>query len=233
MMPNAQGNTTVPLGALQTTTLTDLDVNGKQVSETLPGLASICANQTYYPNNCSGDPNGQCGCVPSDFTAILANDPLLKFTPTENPLSADKSGAAACANPTAADSCRYVAVMNPQTDIQEVETLQGPAAPGDNNPANTFTLTDTNTSTTTYSESNETKVGYTWKINLLGSSWEWGNTFTWSDSESTGKINGVTDTITVTLNSSTVGCDESILLFEDTVYHTFVFQQPTGNNTCP
>jgi hypothetical protein len=34
------------------------------------------------------------------------------------------------------------------------------------------------------------------------------------------------------LKSSTTACDENVSLYEDTVYHTFAFQVPTGNTAC-
>ena len=228
MLPNAQGNTTVPLSILE-----------QQIigGETLPGLANICANKSFYPNSCSADPNGQCGCVPSDFTPILALDPLLNFGPTDNPLTADTSGASACANPTSADKCRYVPVPSgPGSPNQETELLEGPQQPGGNIPVNSFTQSDANQTTQTFSESQGQITGYSVSVQGgfgLSFGFRSATQFTWTNSESTGAINGSANSMSVTLSSSTVGCSQDIPIFEDTVFHTFVFQQPSGNSSCP
>jgi len=223
MSANASGDTTVPLEAL---------VPQVVDSQTLPGLAVICANHSYYPNSCTQA--NQCGCVPSDFATILAQDPLLDYTSTESPLNADTSGATACASPTASDKCRYVPVpSSPGSSEQETQLLCGPQTPGGNDCVNTFTQSDSNTTTQTLSETDSLTVGYSWGISLFGSGMSSATQFTWTSSESTGAINGSANSMTVTLSSGTLDCYQEIPIFEDTIYHTFVFQQPAGNTSCP
>jgi hypothetical protein len=231
MMPNAKGLTTVDIEDLEPYTTPD--------NEVLPGLAGICANQAYYPAHCSEDPNGQCGCTPNDFTAILAQDPVLSYGPTESPLNADTSGAAACgpcASSTA--SCRYVAVPSGLNScLPLVETLKGPANPGGVIPQNPFTATDQNSTTTTLSEMQSLTVSSSQDQQFMpfgtGVSLRETNTWTWTDSESFGKINMNAHSMSVNFASGTVACDQEVGVFEDTRYHTFVFQQPPGDTSCP
>jgi hypothetical protein len=229
MMANAQGQTTVPLAALVPQV-----VDGQHV----PGVGNICANNTAYQNNTCTFAN-QCGCVPSDFAPILAQDPLLHFASTDNPLNADTSGAAACTNPSSSAQCRYVPVMVANgSSTQVTELLAGPQSVGGNIPVNTFTQTDSTQTTQTLSQSASNSVGISRTFNLgTGFGLSFGlavaNTWTWTNNESTGAINGTSNSMTVTLSSSTVGCFQEIPVFEDTVFHTFVFQQPAGNPSCP
>jgi len=223
MSANGSGATTVPLEALVPQV-----VDG----QTLPGLAVICANHSYYPNSCTQA--NQCGCVPNDFKTILAQDPLLNYTSTEPILNADTSGATACASPTPSDKCRYVPVpSSPGSSEQETQLLCGPQTPGGNDCVNTFTQTDSNTITQTLSEADSYSVGYSWGVSLFGSGMSSATQFTYTNSESTGAINGSANSMTVTLSSTTLDCYQEIPIFEDTVYHTFVFQQPAGNTSCP
>ncbi len=228
MEANSNGVTTVPGAILGPQD----DSSGKP---TLPGLALICASHAAYPNCTTAN---QCGCVAKDFAPILALDPLLKYTTTESPLNADTSGATACANPTPSDKCRYVPVPNtPGGSQQEVETLQGPECQGCDFINNTFTQTDTDTTTQTLSESSTQTVMYSWKVDLFdeegGPTITSANQFMWTEMESTGKINGTANSLAVTLSSATVDCSQDVPVFEDTVFHTFVFQQPANNTSCP
>jgi hypothetical protein len=228
MEANSKGVTTVP-GAI----LGPQDHSSG--NPTLPGLAPICANHSAYPSCTTAN---QCGCVASDFAPILALDPLLKYTTTESPLNADTSGATACANPTASDKCRYVPVPStPGGSLQEVEIMQGPECVGCDFINNTFMQTDQDTTTQTLSESSSQTVGYSWKVDLFdeegGPTLTSAKQFTWTEMESTGKINGTANSLTVTLSSTTVDCSQEIPIFEDTVFHTFVFQQPANNTSCP
>jgi hypothetical protein len=220
LMANAQGNTSVQIQTLEPQTI-NVEVNGVELPETLPGLARICANQTYYPNNCSLDPKGQCGCVPSDFKNILAADLLLGFSNSESPLNANTT-----ANPN-----RFVLIGN--------ALLEGPAEKGGTTPVDSVSLSDAEQVAETYTQSLAYSVGYSWDANWeisgngpsLTSTSQW----TWTNTESIGEVNGTAHTMIGNLSSVTVACDENVTYFEDTLFHTYVFQQPTmaENSSCP
>jgi len=76
-------------------------------------------------------------------------------------------------------------------------------------------------------------VSYSWKVDAGVASWAAGNSFKWTDSESSGPINGYANSMSDTLESSTVDCVEQIPIFYDTVYHTFVFSSPQGIAVVP
>jgi len=228
MLPNAQGVTTVPVEALKTWQAPD--------GEVIPGLAVACANPIYYPNSCTQQ--NQCGCVPNDFVPILNQNPLLNYTTTQNPMSVDTSGISACTNPSATAKCRYIPVpVAPGSRTQLTQLLCGPQSPGGNNCGNNFTQTDSTDTTETLSESLSTTVGFAvekaFKFSGTGISFRNEKTWTWTNSESAGEINGTAHSMSVTLSSSTLDCYQAIPVFEDTVYHTFVFQQPQGDSSCP
>jgi hypothetical protein len=228
MVANSSGVTTVPVEILQPQV-----VDG----QTLPGLANICAKPTYYPSSCTLA--NQCGCVPSDFTPVLNQDPLLNFTATESPLNANTSSAALCTNPAPTASCRYVPIMTVNNGTtQVVELLSGPDDVGGNTPINTFAQTDSTQTTQTYTQTDVYTVGYSWDVawklpSGTGLDFKSATLFTWTNTESAGEINGSAHQMSVSLSSSTVGCSEYIPIFEDTVYHTFVFQGQVGDSSCP
>jgi hypothetical protein len=226
MEANAQGVTTVPLAALTP------QYDSATGAYDLPGLANVCAKPIYYPNQCTEA--NQCGCVPSDFTTILNEDPLLHYTTTESPLNADVSGVTVCSNPTSNNNCRYVPVPEALgSTVQATTLLSGPSQVGGNIPNNTYTQTDATQTTKSFNTMSSSTVSATWYVGPAFSRVADTVTFTWSDSQSVGTINGRSNQMSENLSSSTVGCYEQIPVFEDTIYHTFVFQQPTGNNSCP
>jgi hypothetical protein len=239
MEANAAGVTTVPATWLNQQT-------DPATGALTPGLAAICKNlitTEYSAGKCTlAD---QCGCAPADFAPILTLDPLLysngtskpisPYAGTADPLLADVSGASVCGTiPTPADSnCRYVPVpSSPGSTLQEVETLPGPDCAGCNNSPNAFSQLENTQTTQTLGGSTGESVGASIhaETGAFGFSFGWTetNTLTWTQSQSIGTASGTGVTLAVSLNSGTVGCGQDIPVYEDTEYHTFLFQQPTG-----
>lgn len=173
---------------------------------TLPGLANICAHP--LPTAQCTQANA-CGCVASDFTAILANDPLI--------------GTAQTTQPSQVDLNRYIFINS--------ALLEGPECTGCDPVQNTIAVSDSSLNSTTESSSVSYSVGYsvggTIGISVFGTGGKLQitdtNTFTWTNSESYGSSNGTAHSATVTLGSSSVDCSEIIDVYEDTAYHTFAF----------
>lgn len=207
----------------------------------LPGLASICANlntSEYNSNNCQ--PSDQCGCKPSDFSTILAQDPLLTYGPTDNPLNADTSGSGTCGqlpSPPQSARCRYLPLAD-QYGYPQTTSLQGPSCQTCDMPINGGNFSDQYLTAQEYSEGNEYDVSESWALNSpftsqgLLSSWGDGTYWKWSNTESSGKINGYANTMKYTIETSTVNCNETVGVFYDTVYHTYVFQDLGDNGLC-
>jgi hypothetical protein len=174
---------------------------------TLPGLANICANPLPPPNCTQAN---ACGCVPNDFAAIVAEDPLI--------------GTSQMTPPTSIDPNRFVLV--------NFQTLEGPAQPGGGAVKNTFSESDSTLASHTNTATQSTTVGYIngFQVGAPGFSVRYQNTttFTWTDMESYGMSNGTAHTAMVTLGSSNVGCFEDIDIYEDTVYHTYAFALPSS-----
>jgi hypothetical protein len=215
MKANASGVTTVPAAILNAQTVS---VAGETGSQTLPGLGSICASHPYYPTSCTLA--NQCGCVPADFAGILAADPLFTFANTESPLNANTSS-----NPE-----RFV-------EVTGAELLAGPEQKGGNNPINSFTESDSTETAETWTYSLQYTVGYSWEVSWQvednGPKLASATQFQWTNTDSVGESNGSAHEEAVSLSSNTVGCYEDVSIFEDTVFHTFAFQQPAGNTSCP
>jgi hypothetical protein len=109
---------------------------------------------------------------------------------------------------------------------------------GGNGPVNMFTQSDMTQTAVTLGENQGYSVGFSWDVHG-GAVPGWSvdlrsqSTFTWTSGQSVGETNGSAHTMNVNLATSTVDCDEQIYIFEDTLFHTYVFQQPSGNNSCP
>jgi len=242
MKANAQGNSTVPPAYL----------NPQQIASstggaptTVPGLAAICSHldvTAYNAGQCTLA--GQCGCTPSDFAPIVAEDllasgyqgnPASPYPGTYSPLLLDASGASACGLPSTGTDCRYVPVPATQggTTIEYVP-LQGPQTGGSGSVVcNSFSQSDATQTTKTFSTAHSYSVGATVKAGSPVFSFSVANTLQWSDTEGVGKINGTNNATNVSLCSATTSCHENINVYEDTVYHTYVFQEPSNNSSCP
>ena len=227
MRDNGSGATSVSLPLLQR------QFDSATNAYDLAGLAAVCKDQSQYVNNCPS--GGQCGCVPSDFAGILATDPLVNTSTATSPLAVDTSGAQTCSNPSAGNQCRYVPV--PATTggaVQADESLEGPQCNGCNRTVNGYTQTDSTSTSKTFSEATSTSVTFTYSVGFpLISSFAKGNSWTWADQESAGATNGSSNAIGYSLSSSTTYCSTEVLVFEDTVFHTFVTQLAPGNTSCP
>jgi hypothetical protein len=238
MQPNSSGLTSITAAHLNK----QYDRNTN--AYTLPGVANVCASLhgstaiskyvTEYANN-SCSLADQCGCTPKDLAPIVAQDLFLNATPSRNgttatsPYNFDSSGTL-CSSPNASDNCRYVPVACSTASCN----LAGPSEPGGNRPVNSFTQTDSSQTTLTFSESSSESLGYTLRAGLgTGPSVQSTTTWTWTDTQSLGEINGQANSLAFSLSSNTVGCSQDILVFEDTVFHTFVLQQAPNDSSCP
>jgi hypothetical protein len=238
------GVTTVPVGYLIPQAIAGEDGTNSY----MPGLAAICKNQTLYQEQlASADPatptactqTNQCGCVPSDFVGILQTDPLLNYNGTTlaaspyngtvDPLTLDPSGISVCGEnpvPTTA-SCRYQIVpITTGSTTTLFEPLSGDTYP-------TVTVTDATSTTETTGHIDTHSVGLSFGGGVLVASLVTKDTWTWTDGESWGKIDGTANSMSVTLKTSNADCVENVNIYEDTEFHTFAFQVPTGITTCP
>ena len=177
-----------------------------QPGVTLPGLANICAHP-LPPSQCTQA--NACGCVPSDFTAILAADPLI--------------GVSELTPPSQVDASRFVLVNS--------NILEGPAQAGGGPLLNSFTESDSNLTSTTETEMQSTSTSYStgsginipflFTVTITDTS-----TFTMTNTESQGTQNGSAHQASVTFGSDKVGCFEHVDIYEDTAFHTFAFALP-------
>jgi len=205
----------VNVAGLQNPSMIPLETLLPQTPEpgvTLPGLANICLHH-LPPSECTQQ--NACGCVPSDFTAILAADPLIGKSETTPPSQIGTN--------------RYT--------LLTFEPLEGPQQQGAEPVRITYNITDSNVTSETFTQTTSETDSYTTTsgINIpFLFSFSMSNTdfFTWTNSQSEGGSSGTAHTATVTLGSSNVDCMVDVDIYEDTVYHTFAFayaQTPPTN----
>lgn len=175
----------------------------------LPGLANICANPVPA---CTTAP---CGCVTSDFAGILASDPLISISLQNT-------------QPDQVAPNRYVFVNS--------QILEGPQCAGCDPLTLSFTESDSQSTSQTLTQTSSYTVGYTrtsgFSLFGAGLTLAHTNSFSWSNSMSTGTANGTSHTASVTLGSTSVGCNETINIYEDTVYHTFALAPAVVSSLC-
>ena len=239
MMPNSSGNTSVKIGFLNPQQIPN------STTEKMPGLALICKNVNLTEYNSTNGCNfqDQCGCTPADFAQIVAQDALLNYNTSNftssplpgsgDPLSADASGAAACNQsnplptypniPTNLD-CRYVII--PET--------QGSTNPYLTQLSSSVQTPTVQTISDSYILTSGSSNSYTTGIVVIGSSLAGSlkvtNQWTWQNFENTGKVSGGFNQTDILLKTYTEGCNEEVYLYEDTLYHTVVFQTPEDNS---
>ena len=183
----------------------------------------------------------QCGCTPADFATIMEQNPLLGYNPntyttspdsgTAAPLAYDSSGEVACGYDQPAG---YRKFLRARTAAMSSFLKPGPTF--------RFRCSSTALSQRPYQQSDSTTTSFTTTANQsynIGLSYTAGPlvaslknqyTWTWADSQGIGTSTGGTNTMSVTLNTWNANCQEEVNLYEDTLYHTYVFQAP---NSCP
>ena len=128
------------------------------------------------------------------------------------------------------DSKRYIRLTSRNSPL----SLDGPDNPGDVVVSHGFNVTDGYTNSTQSWETWATASGATYNFALIGGMATLAShQLTWSDKTSFQTSNGHQQSATVTLTSSTVGFHDLIDVYEDTLYHTFLFASETDGNGIP
>jgi hypothetical protein len=170
----------------------------------------------------------------------MEQNPLLGYNPntyttspdsgTAAPLAYDSSGEVACGYDQPAgyqipsgSNCRYVIVPQAGTNVPFPLQLNGAQS-------ETYQQSDSTTTSFTTTANQSYNIGLSYTAGPLVASLKNQYTWTWADSQGIGTSTGGTNTMSVTLNTWNANCQEEVNLYEDTLYHTYVFQAP---NSCP
>jgi hypothetical protein len=205
----------VSVAALKTPSLIPLDLLEPFTADgvTYPGLSNVCVHP-LPPSECTQA--NACGCVPSDFAQILATDPLTSLTSDQSPVQID--------------SKRFFP-LNPSPE--PIPFLEGPTTPKGVDTTETFTLMDSQQQAKQQTETTQYSTAFTYTNGIGGDSdplapVDWTlkfsvtDTFTWQQTVSLTNTSGTSHQMSLTLGSSTYGCNEAIDIYEDYDYHTFI-----------
>jgi hypothetical protein len=224
-------NINVTVAALQNpTTLLPSELVSRTNSDgnVVPGLLSLCANRIAESQCTSAAAQSNaCGCTAADFTSLVQQDPF--FDPAiSNPT---------IANINAADpnNARFVPVLD-----ENGNDLMLPIQSG---LTQNVSLTDAYNTSETYSKTVSKKDGISIEYkssnaatsdNPLNFDWKDSASVTWSLTESSGTSQGTSHTQSLSLQTTNSNCYEYVNVFEDTVFHTFVFANGSdAPNPCP
>lgn len=196
----------------------------------------------------------QCGCTPADFSDILLTDPLLNYDSstyssqpypgTVNPLHVDDlpsssgpgSGSAICGQNVvpAIANCRYVVV--PQAGMTTSESGEDTAVPTH------LRLDGQNQVSTVVTDSTVTAGILSGKMidiervtnaeGPLTAKLSTPGHWAWTELERVGNPFGTPNAMVLSLQTSTSACTEDVNLYEDTIYHTFVYQVTKDTSGC-
>lgn len=165
--------------------------------------------------------------TPQDIQSILALDPFVNPNP-------------------ALDPNRYVAL----TDQKSLQLI-GPDHAGDNGTPYGETVSDSSTQSTGHTETFNSTSGVSdssganaginlgplsFKVNNTGTGGGTSatqQTWSWSIGNSSQTSTGTTQSAALTLNTSTVAYKDLIDIYEDTLFHTFLFVSETNGNGIP
>ncbi|HLI76613.1 MAG TPA: carboxypeptidase-like regulatory domain-containing protein, partial [Acidobacteriaceae bacterium] len=110
--------------------------------------------------------------------------------------------------------------------------LEGPSSPGGSSVTYNFSESDSQLSTTgtttTQGYSVATTNGGNVDFGIFKLSFSRTNTWTWSNTYGSARSDGTTHTANVTFGSSTYTCAAYVDIYEDTMFHTFAFRQPSS-----
>ena len=180
----------------------------------VPGLMSLCANPVAE-NQCTvaqAEANG-CGCTAQDFAGIVQQDPF--FSPQNTTLFPPEYPTPVQVNSFNTNRFAYISTLTLQPSIINTFQIQDAQTTG-----------QTFTNKTSYNTSASFAVG-----SALPVGFKVGDQFTWTDSQSIGNTDGTTHTAQVSFGTTTSSCYEHIDIYEDTVFHTFVFAPDSDYNT--